>query len=203
MSHPPLLEGFVRHELPDGCAFFTGALPAALVTDEAAFERLWSLHPEQYHVIRMVGRRVATPRWQQAYGADYHYSGSVNVARPLPPVLLPYLAWTQRAIEPALNALLLNWYDGALQHHIGAHRDSTEGLVPDMPIVTISLGSERSFCLIQGPRTALLRLEFPTSNGSVFVVPWATNAAWRHTVPHRAEDGGCRISLTVRAFLRD
>ena len=43
--------------------------------------------------------------------------------------------------------MLLNWYDAAQRHYIGAHRDSTVGLVSGAPIVTISLGATRTFRL--------------------------------------------------------
>ncbi len=79
--------GFERHELKDGQAFFVGELPEGLRFDAAGFEELWCLHPGGYHVIKMHGRAVATPRWQQAYGADYHYTGQTNRALPVPPIL--------------------------------------------------------------------------------------------------------------------
>jgi hypothetical protein len=34
----------------------------------------------------------------------------------------------------------------------------------------------------------------------VFVLPYDTNQAWTHEVPHSAPIGGRRISVTLRAF---
>ena len=72
----------------------------------------------------MHGRPVQTPRWQQAYGADYHYTGQTNAALPVPKSLEPVRDLARRAIDERLNGLLLNWYDGKLGHYIGPHHDS-------------------------------------------------------------------------------
>jgi hypothetical protein len=43
-------------------------------------------------------------------------------------------------------------------------------------------------------------LDLAATHGAVFVMPFDTNEAWKHLVPHRARDRGRRISVTVRAF---
>ena len=78
------IDGFERHALDDRHGFFSGSLPSALRPDSAGFEELWDLHPAAYHEILMHGRKVKTPRWQQAFGNDYHYTGNVNEAEPVP-----------------------------------------------------------------------------------------------------------------------
>ena len=78
----PDLPGFTAHDLGEGLWFLTGALPAELVWDAARFDEVWALHPEGKHVIHMPGGPVETPRWQQAYGADYRYTGRINTAPP-------------------------------------------------------------------------------------------------------------------------
>jgi alkylated DNA repair dioxygenase AlkB len=184
-----------------GYRFVTSRLPVELDHDgRVRFEELWSLHPERFHEITQpfTGKRIPLPRWQQAYGCDYRYTGNVNRALPIPAMLEPYLAWVQAAFDARLNGLLLNWYDGAKRHYIGPHRDSTSGLVEGAPIVTISLGAGRSFRLrpVKGKGV----LPFDATHGTVFVLPWESNLHLRHDVPHRAKDAGRRISITVRAF---
>src|SRR5687767_12454193 len=107
-----------------------GELPASLVPDRDGFEALWALHPGDFHEIAIHGRRVKTPRWQQAYGADYHYTGRVNAALPLVPPMDEWLAWSRARFDPRLNGLLLNWYDGRAGHYIGRHRDSDKHRTP-------------------------------------------------------------------------
>ncbi|MCB9758397.1 MAG: alpha-ketoglutarate-dependent dioxygenase AlkB [Alphaproteobacteria bacterium] len=181
--------------LGDGHALAIGRLPDGLAPD---FEALWAVHPDDFHEITMGGRPVRTPRWQQAYGADYHYTGRVNRALPTPGLLQPLLAWAREAVDPRLNGLLLNWYDGAKGHYIGRHRDSIVGVVPETPIVTVSLGETRAFRM--RPWRAPGFVDVEARDGSVIVIPWATNRAWTHEVPKAARYAGRRISVTLRAF---
>lgn len=195
-----------QRALDESSAVFVGRLPDALVPDAAGFDRLWSLHPDTFHVIKMHGKDVRTPRWQQAYGADYRYTGNTNRALAIPDELVPLHAWI-RDIDPRLNGLLLNWYDAEHGHYIGKHRDSTINMIEGAPIVTISLGAERVFRIRRWKgdattheRGASPAGDIPTGNGTVIVMPYAVNLAWTHEVPHNAKAGGRRISITARAF---
>jgi alkylated DNA repair dioxygenase AlkB len=189
---------FEAHALDDGHRFLVGRLPGELCPDAAGFEVLWDLHPSDYDVIHMLGRPVKLPRWQQAYGKDYHFSGRTSEAQPIPTVLDPFLGWSRERIDDRLNGLLLNWYDGALGHYIGPHNDETTGLVPGVPIVTVSFGEERIFRQTH-PKLKLTR-DFQVEAGTVFVMPHDTNDAWKHSVPKFARYRGRRISITLRAF---
>src|ERR1041385_4446909 len=137
------LLGFERQDLDPAHCLWVGRLPDGLVPGAVAFDALWQMHPEEFYEIKMYGRLIKTPRWQQAFGEDYHYTGRVNKAIAIPPLLAPLLNWSRENIDLNLNGLLLNWYDGRLGHYIGPHRDSVANLVPGTPIVTISLGEER------------------------------------------------------------
>ena len=184
-----------------GYPFVTCRLPDGPEREgREGFEELWNLHPARFHEITQpfTGKSIPLPRWQQAYGHDYRYTGNVNRALPIPPILEPYLAWVREAFDRRLNGLLLNWYDAALRHYIGPHRDSTSGLVEGTPIVTISLGARRSFRL--RPMRGKGFVDFEATHGTVFVLPWESNLQLKHDVPHRARDVGRRISITARAF---
>ena len=192
---------FKVHELGGGHQFRIGQLPESLISDERDFELLWRLHPHEFHAIQIHGRLVKTPRWQQAYGVDYRYSGGINKASPIPPILEPFLRWTRDNVNASLNGLLVNWYDGRLGHYIGPHRDSPKNLLQCTPIVTISLGEERTFRLRPWPaKPTDEAIDFPARNGTVFVLPWATNRAFTHEVPRSKRHTGRRISITLRVF---
>lgn len=191
--------GFERHDLGGGHALLTGDLPADLRLVPAAFEALWRLHPPEYHEILMHGRAVRTPRWQQAFGMDYHYTGRVNRALPVPAILSPLLAWARGHLDERLNSMLVNWYDGRLGHYIGRHRDSARGMIKGVPIVTVSFGEERVFRL--RPYRGEGRRDFPARDGRVFVMPYETNLAWTHEVPRARKSTGRRISVTLRGLL--
>ncbi len=193
-------EQFDCCRLDDVSDFRIGRLPERLQAT-VDFEIIWQLHPNHFHEIKMHGRLVKTPRWQQAYGVDYQYSGQVNRGESIPLLLNAFLAWSQETIDRRLNGLLLNWYDGTLGHYIGRHRDSTKNLIPGAPIVTISLGDERTFRLRPWPaKLKGLPIDFPARHGTVFVMPWDTNLRFTHEVPASARHTGRRISITLRAF---
>jgi len=192
---------FKVHDLGAGHQFWAGELPKSLRPGKAGFEELWQLHPQEFHDIAIHGRMVKTPRWQQAYGVDYHYSGGINKASPILPILNPFLRWSRENVAGALNGLLVNWYDGRLGHYIGPHRDSPKNLLVGAPIVTISFGEERIFRLRGWPAsTGNEAIDFPARNGTVFVLPWDTNRCFTHEVLRSRTHTGRRISITLRAF---
>lgn len=188
---------FQTFDLGDGLAVDLGRLPEELSWSDGTFEQVWALHPETKPSIFLHGRTVTIPRWQQAYGADYHFSGQKSAAAPVPDVLQPLLDWCRTAIHPAFNGLLLNWYEGSA-HYIGAHRDSVRNMVPGVPIVTISFGETRRFRLSKEKEKHDLMAE----NGTVIVISQETNAVWKHAVPKSTRYAGRRISVTVRGFER-
>jgi alkylated DNA repair dioxygenase AlkB len=191
---------FERHTVFSGYEFFSGRLPAALAeTTKIDFQGLWVLHPPHSNEIFMHSRMVPIPRWQQAYGRDYQFSGTVSQALPIPDVLAPFLTWVRDAIDQRLNGLLLNWYEAARGHYIGAHRDSRQGLVVGSPIVTISIGDRRAFRLRHPKEHGFI--DFEATHGAVFVMPWETNLNIKHEVPKSAKANGRRISITARAFI--
>lgn len=187
-----------RHELGSGHFLLSGLLPKDLTLKLTQFEELWAEHPTAYHSIQLHGRLIATPRWQQAYGKDYHYTARTNPALPLIPRLSRLLAWSQTAIDERLNGVLVNWYDGALGHYIGRHRDSTKNIVVGTPIVTISFGETRIFRV--RPWKGVRNTDFPALDGTYFVMPYETNLANTHEIVRRSKMSGKRISVTIRAF---
>ena len=192
------------HALDAESHVLTAAVENPALLTAGLFERLWGLRPSEPPRIRMYGRITPLPRRQQAFGRDYPFSGTVSQAAAIPDVLAPFLEWAQQAIEPRLNGLLVNWYDGAAGEYIGPHQDKTlhnskEMLIPDCPLVTISLGAKRIFRLHRAKEK--LRRDFPVENGAVVIIPFETNRRWEHSVPHRkTKDTGQRISVTLRAF---
>ena len=190
--------GFRRTDLDARDGLYQGRLPDSLIRDGAAFEALWSLHPAEFHEIRVHHRLVRTPRWQQAYGRNYVFSGTQSPALPIPESLAAIHDWCRATVDARLNGLLLNWYDGALGHYISAHRDSRRNLVADVPIVTVSFGEQRVFRL--RPWRGKGYTDLVARNGDVFLMPYATNLAWTHELPRFMRYRGRRISVTLRAF---
>lgn len=185
--------------LDDTHDVLVGRLPESLIPQRDGFETLWALHPAEFHELTMMGRRVKTPRWSQAYDRAYRYSGSWSEPLPLPLEFAPMCDWARDAIDPRLNGALVNWYDPARAHYIGPHRDSAKDMVVGAPIVTISLGGSRIF-RVKPWRRAGVRVDLIAEEGTVVVLPWSANRAFTHEVPHRAQDGNRRLSITLRCF---
>lgn len=192
------MHGFEEHRLDADVSVWSTALPQRLCPDSAAFEALWGMHPDAHAEVRIMGRMVPIPRWQQAYGRTYAFAGGVSVALPVPSEFAPFLQWAQQQVDARLNGLLVNWYDADEKHYIGKHRDEPKGLVVDAPILTLSLGADRT--LRMRPWRGKGMIDLPADAGSVYAIPARTNRAWTHEVPHFARDAGRRISVTVRAF---
>jgi len=173
------------HDLGDGSLFLTGSV--------------WQLHPGDKNRIMIHGRLVAIPRWQQAFGRDYHFSGQTYHALPVPVEVQPLVDWVRGSIDERLDGVLINWYDGPDQY-IGPHRDSRRHMIVGAPIVTASFGETRTFRLsgtVDGEKRVV---DFPATHGSLFVMPYATNLVWKHGVPKSTRYTGRRISVTFRAF---
>lgn len=127
---------------------------------------------------------------------------TLEAAGPIPSILQGMVVWACRVIDPRLNGVLGNFYEGPT-HYISQHNDDTRDLLSNSPIVTISFGETRPFRLTKDGFTASNGrkfLEFPAADGCVFVMPFATNDAWKHGVPARKSHHGRRISITLRAF---
>ena len=177
----------------------TAMLPTALRWDATQFESAWQIKPSTRHKVKIFGEFVEVARYQQAFGATYAYSGSINEAMPVPGLLVPLLRHVQSEIDHRLQGILLNWYDGC-EDYIGAHRDTLKGLVPGSPIVTVSFGETRTFRLTKGKGKSRQVVNQTAEDGRVFVMPWETNLAWKHCVPKSKRNTGRRISVTFRVF---
>ena len=187
------------HDLDGEYGLWSGRLPAELGFSTNRFEQLWATRPQHFHKVLMYGKLLDVPRWSEAYGRDYRFSGTVQKAMPVPPHLADLLAWSKEQIDGRLNGILVNWYDGALGHKIGPHRDVEKELLFGAPIVTISFGETRLFRMRPWKRQAKTDIE--VTDSSVLVLPHETNLAFTHEVPASKRQSGRRISVTIRSFM--
>ena len=183
---------------------------------KAEFEDTWSAHPPEFRKIKMFGREVELPRWQQAYGFDYAYSGSVSDSVPPTPLVarlmgeVNALCFTPHGATarqtPMFNMCLVNWYGP--DHYIGPHSDDTRQLVQGAPIAGLSWGHARRFVL--SPRSKLpralgaKRIELVVGDGDLIVMCGDCQETHKHEVPklkasERASAAN-RISFTFRCF---
>ena len=185
-------------KLDANCRIFQRKLPRQLICDTAEFEELWALHPPDFPSIFLHGRQVSLPRWQQAYGVSYFFSGQTSQAKTVPECLQAYLLWAQQHHDPRLNGLLLNWYDARMGHYIGAHRDSAKGLLKGSDIIMISLGGSRVMRFRPMAGSGFFDVE--VNNGDAIIMPLDTNQHFKHEIPVLKRYQDRRISITLRCF---
>jgi hypothetical protein len=93
-----------------------------LLPTPRTFSRLWSLHPEEHHEIKVWNKKIQVPRWQQSYLKSYKFSGTVSEALPLPKEFKPYLRWANSLGYGTFNEVLVNWYENG-ENYVGSHSD--------------------------------------------------------------------------------
>ena len=183
----------------EGHGAWLGRLPPSLQLTPAQFDLFWATHPDDFHKVKIFDTVIDVPRWSQTYARDYVFSGTMQRALPTTASLAPLLAWCQTTVDPRLNGMLVNWYDGARGHYIGAHRDDEADLLKGLPIITISYGEWRNFRLRRW-KTKEPFIDIVVDDGGVLILPYNTNMAFTHQVPKSTRLTGKRISVTVRAF---
>ena len=95
---------FEQVELDESHVLYISQLPDKYAVSAAEFNEAWILHPPTYHEIRVHHRLVKTARWQQAYGKDYEFSGTVSEALPIPNLMAPLLTGSEWQLTRSLTA---------------------------------------------------------------------------------------------------
>lgn len=181
------LASFARYQLDTEHLLFEGWLPPSVLPGPAEFEDMWNLHPEG----------AGTAAWKQAFGCLEPFPPPAGPAPPLPPVFEPLVAWVQQTLDHRLNGILVRWYDAEHKHMRPRRLARRTGLVPQTPLVLVSLGATRTFRL--RPAQGVGFRDFQARNGTIFVLPSPTHVAWTYEVPHHARDKGRRIALGFQA----
>lgn len=215
----------------DGQSWVTTCrLAPALMPSESdtRLRDLWALRPAERSVIQMAGRPVTVPRYNQAYGRSYQFSGANHAALPLPPLLQPYMDFANRCCATMLkrdyggrqfNMAFVNWYEDG-QHYIGWHADKEAQLYRNQwgetLVFSISLGQQRRFLMKPKPakpkpgavetkpKTRPKPICFELKSGDCLVMGGLCQAHYKHSVPkENASDAkliGGRINMTFRIF---
>jgi alkylated DNA repair dioxygenase AlkB len=176
------------------------------VWSDAEAKALWpALHTLdwQQKAITLFGRAVMQPRliaWYGDAGADYRYSGLLNIPQPWTPVLQAIRERVQSICQVDFNSVLGNWYrDG--HDSVGWHSDDEPELGPQPIIASVSFGVTRRFSL-QHKKDKALRFAIDLPNASLLLMQGETQQHYRHAVlkDKAVKDG--RINLTFRQILR-
>jgi len=177
---------------------------------EQKFKEIWDEHPAEFNEIMMHGKMVKIPRWQQAYGQSYSFSGATAIANPDPPELIKDVMKRVNELVPCFDfrMSLLNWY--APEHYLGPHHDDMKQLEPGSPIVSISWGQTRTFRLKwnkKRPCKGALDSSLELRSGDLLFMSWHLNRTHKHEVcklsKTRQVAAGGRINVTLRSFKKE
>jgi alkylated DNA repair dioxygenase AlkB len=156
--------------------------------------------PWEQQTLAMYGKEVLEPRLIAWYGDHpYTYSGRTQAARPLIPTLNEIRIRMEELIDGPLNGVLLNLYrDG--KDSIGMHADNEPEFGKHPTIVSVSLGSTRTF-KFQSKFDKSQKVTVPLESGSVLIMRGATQENWKHGIDKTKEELGPRINLTFRNII--
>jgi alkylated DNA repair dioxygenase AlkB len=169
---------------------------------DACFSELLDLVEWEQHMIRIHGRKVASPRLSAWYGdpdAHYRYSGLSLEPRPWLPPILALKSSIERVCAASFNSVLLNLYrDGS--DSMGWHSDDEPELGEQPVIASLSLGATRRFRLRHRRRKDLDPIALDLESGSLLIMQGDTQRFWSHQVPKTNRSVGPRINLTFRSI---
>lgn len=159
--------------------------------------------------LRMGGVPIPFPRliaWHGDPGVSYRYSGTKNVAAGWTEPLLEVREYLKEHFGQSFggqthgfNGVLLNWYRSG-KDSIGRHSDDEGDLVPEAPIVTISLGATRTMRFRPKGGSASDETHLKLSDGSLMVMYGDCQKTHTHEIRKEPTASGERISLTFRVM---
>ena len=160
-------------------------------------------HTEE-HLHRLIERipwkRVRkTKRMVCSLGKSYPYSGQITVGEPFSyyPPIEKLMQRINAELGTNFNSVLLNWYPKDTWSGIGRHCDDEKELVPNTPVVSVSLGASTLFVLAakDGSESVPVTL----NDGDVFIMGKECQKYYTHECPYIRMPSD-RISLTFREF---
>lgn len=184
-------------------------LPSHLLTN-TILDDLWSLCPSEKSHIKLMGRDVELPRFQQTFSnvvSHYRFSGVDHKSTPLPPLLEPFMDYVNSLIADktmACNICFANWYrDG--KDYIGYHSDNEKQIAKDKEgntfIVSISFGQSRRFLLKPNDVDKDYQCEVMLDHGKVICMGGKCQSTHQHSVPKTTTHMDGRVNLTFRCFV--
>ena len=186
----------MKHTLENNSWLVQDAIPS-LPYD---FDTLWALHPANLGQIKMYDKIIETPRYSQCYGVPYWYSGMLHTPTSnLPVEFEPFKAWAKDI--GTFNQILINWYESG-EHYISKHTDDEKQIVPNSPILSISLGSTRTF-RIRKIKNKEIILDLPMPDQSYVIMGGEIQKHYTHEVPKTVSKKtpvGQRINITFRTL---
>lgn len=186
--------------LPDRtCWIEKFTLSKDLQCSPESFQDLLKLRPALRGTVKIMGKEINVPRWQQSFGRDYKFSGMNHQAKEISnEYLLKLMKFVQEHSGKNYDQMLINWYlDG--HKYIGAHSDDETQLVKSSSIYSFSFGASRDF-IVTSKNDKQFKLTIPLKNNDVIIMGGETQSFYKHAVPKRLKVKDPRINITMRLY---
>jgi alkylated DNA repair dioxygenase AlkB len=213
----PLCDDLERRILEEGAIIDSFKLPLDVRPSAEDMRALWALRPATRSQIKIMGKTIEVPRFDQAYGSKgYRFSGVDHPPRPMPEILARYLAYANKVMRDVLDAdyggrdfnmCFTNWYSDGTQY-IGFHSDDESQLYKNHKsetlVFSISFGQKRVF--VVKPKNKESRegaMRFELDDGDVLVMGGLCQKNYKHGLPavtSKKQVIAGRINLTFRIF---
>jgi alkylated DNA repair dioxygenase AlkB len=173
-------------------------LPDDIQITEDDKEILWTMKPDKPQQITLFGKKMNTPRLQEAFGKSYTFSGSkFESTKPIPELCDRLIKKFNKLYRTEFNMVLINWYrDG--DDYISMHSDNEKQIKENSPVITVSIGQAREFVLQNIKNKE--KHKFILENNSVLVMGGTCQKTHKHGITKNPKIKNYRISLTFRVF---
>ena len=130
---------------------------------------------------------------------DYTYSGHTHQAHPIEGALKHIFDEVVDKFRLPFNGVLINLYvDGKVK--ISPHSDSEDDIIPNSPILSLSLGASRTFKMKKKTPGSEWEKEWLLGPGDVLIMAGSTQQFWLHQVPRESSVKEPRLNLTFRVI---
>ncbi|MFT4244778.1 MAG: alpha-ketoglutarate-dependent dioxygenase AlkB family protein [Candidatus Woesearchaeota archaeon] len=207
----PNIEKKSQPQLPDGFKY----IPRFLNKDEA--DKLYNTLVEEIEweerEIKMFGKVYMQPRLIKWYGDKaYSYSKQDFRAQKMPQIVENLKQKVQEFSGAQCNSVLINYYRNE-QDSMGKHSDDEKELGPNPTIISVSVGEEREFVIINkyAQQSKILttpnsknskgtkeRIKINLEHGSLLIMNKDSQHKFWHELPKSKTKKRGRINLTFR-----
>ena len=190
----PNIEKKNQPQLPDGFEY----IPHFLNKEEAdkLYNRLVEEIEWEEREIKMFGKVYMQPRLIKWYGDKaYSYSKQDFQAQKMPQIVEDLKQKVQEFSGLECNSVLINYYRNE-QDSMGKHSEDEKELGLNPTIISVSLGEEREFVIIN--KSTKERIKITLEHGSLLIMNKDSQHKYWHELPKSRTKKGGRINLTFR-----
>ncbi|WP_025820878.1 alpha-ketoglutarate-dependent dioxygenase AlkB family protein [Shewanella marina] len=158
-------------------------------------------YPFSQPIVTVYGKQHPIPRqqvWFADTGCHIKFSHTLIAAQTWRPMLTKLRQKLLADFEVDFNGVLVNQYRNGLDQ-MGMHCDDEPEIVPQTPIVSISLGASRDF-VVQHKQTKQRHM-MSLNDGDLVLMPARMQQTWLHGIPKRSKVMQMRLNYTFRQII--